>query len=113
MERSEVAPEDVASWREYRLVVDGALAGRGRQELWAPSSRASSCWVIVTWRPVGITGVFDLRRPLEALHAWLARSQRFGQEDLRPYQASGLGASKPVGHISFERPLNSPCIPPV
>jgi len=81
--RSQVAPGDVASWREHRLVVDGATLGEVVDEL----GRHRRGVIIVTDRSLAdrrITGVFDLRRPLEALHA-VARTQHGSVVEFSPY----------------------------
>ena len=92
MARSEVAPEDVASWREYRLVVDGASMGEVVEEL----GRHHRGVFVLGNRGLAarrITGVFDLRRPLEALHT-VARAQDGSVIEISPYLAIVSG-SKP------------------
>lgn len=81
--RAQVAPEDVASWREHRLVVDGATLGEVVDEL----GRYHRGAILVSDRGLSerrITGVFDLRRPLEALHT-VARTQNGSVIELSPY----------------------------
>jgi transmembrane sensor len=92
MDRSEVAPEDVASWREYRLVVDGASLGEVVEEL----GRHYRGVIVLGNRDLAarrITGVFDLRRPLEALHT-VARTQHSSVTEISPYLAI-VSPSKP------------------
>jgi transmembrane sensor len=81
--RSQIAPADVASWREHRLVVDGATLGEVVDEL----GRHHRGLILVRDRRLAdsrITGVFDLRRPLEALHT-VARTQHGSVVELSPY----------------------------
>jgi transmembrane sensor len=81
--RSQVSPEDVAPWREHRLVVDGTTLGEVVEKL----GRHHRGVIIVSDRRLAdrrITGVFDLRRPLEALHAVL-RTQSASVLELSPY----------------------------
>lgn len=90
--RFEVAPEDVASWREYRLVVDGATLGEVVEEL----ERHHPGVIMLGDRDLAarrITGVFDLRRPLEALHA-VARAQHGSVMEISPYLTVVSAASK-------------------
>lgn len=90
--RSQVDPEDVASWREHRLVVDGATLGEVVDEL----GRHHRGVIMVSGRSLAdrrITGVFDLRRPLEALHT-VARAQHGSVMEISPYLTIVL-ASKP------------------
>lgn len=81
--RSEVSPDDVASWREHRLVVDGATLGEVVDEL----GRHHRGVILVSDRALAerrITGVFDLRRPLEALQT-VARTQHGSVLEISPY----------------------------
>lgn len=81
--RSEVAPEDVASWRERRLVVDGATLGEVVTEL----DRHHAGMIVLRDRSLAdrrITGVFDLRHPIEALQA-IARTQQASVTEITPY----------------------------
>lgn len=90
--RSQVAPEDVASWREHRLVVDGATLREVVDEL----ARHHRGVIMVSDRSLAerrITGVFDLRRPLEALQA-VARTQHGSVLEFSPYFTI-VSASKP------------------
>lgn len=90
--RSQVAPEDVASWREHRLVVDGATLGEVVDEL----GRHHRGVIVVRDRHLAdrrITGVFDLRRPLEALHT-VARTQHGSVLEISPYLTI-VSSSKP------------------
>jgi transmembrane sensor len=64
--KSEVAPNDIAAWRERRLVVDGATLGEVVEEL----GRHHPGAIVLRDRALAarrVTGVFDLSRPLEAL----------------------------------------------
>lgn len=66
--RSEIAPADVAAWRERRLVVDKATIAEIAEEL----GRHHAGIVVLSSRALGerrVSGVFDLRRPVEALQA--------------------------------------------
>lgn len=90
--RSQVAPEDVASWREHRLVVDGATLREVVDEL----GRHQRGVIVLSDRSLAdrrITGVFDLRRPLDALQA-VARTQHGSVLELSPYLTI-VSASKP------------------
>lgn len=90
--RSQVAPGDVASWREHRLVVDGATLGEVVDEL----GRHHRGVIMVSDRSLAdrrITGVFDLRRPLEALHT-VARTQHGSVLEISPYLTI-VSSSKP------------------
>jgi len=81
--RSQVAPEDIASWREHRLVVDGVPLAEVIEEL----RRHHGGLIVVTDEALKmrrVTGVFDLRRPGEALEA-IARSQRGTVSNITPY----------------------------
>jgi transmembrane sensor len=81
--RSEIAPQDVASWRERRLVVDGATLADVVEEL----GRHHAGVIVLRDRRLAerrITGVFDLRRPVEALNA-IARSQHGSITEITPY----------------------------
>lgn len=81
--KSEIAPQDVASWRERRLVVDGATLADVVEEL----GRHHAGVIVLRDRSLGerrITGVFDLRRPVEALNA-IARSQHGSITEITPY----------------------------
>ena len=81
--RSEIGPQDVASWRERRLVVDGASLAEVVEEL----GRHHAGIIVVRDRSLAdrrITGVFDLRRPVEALTA-IARSQHGSVTEITPY----------------------------
>lgn len=81
--RSEVAPQDIASWREWRLIVDGATLAEIVEEL----GRHHPGVIVLRDRSLAdrrITGVFDLRRPVEALNA-IARSQHGSITEITPY----------------------------
>ena len=81
--KSEIAPEDVASWRERRLIVDGATLS----EVVAELDRHHTGLIVLRDRSLGdrrITGVFDLRHPVEALHA-VARTQQASVVEITPY----------------------------
>ncbi len=81
--RSQVDPQDIAAWRERRLVVDGATLAEVVEEL----GRHYAGVVVLRDRSLAdrrITGVFDLRRPVEALAA-VARSQHGSVTAITPY----------------------------
>jgi transmembrane sensor len=68
MAKSEVVPADVAAWRELRLVVDKATMAEVVEEL----GRHYPGVVVLSNRALAerrVSGVFDLRRPVEALQA--------------------------------------------
>ncbi|WP_421997924.1 FecR family protein [Reyranella sp.] len=83
VERGEVAPGDIAAWRQWRMVVDGMpltdvveTLGRhydGMIVLRDPSLAARR-----------VTGVFDLGRPIEALET-VARAQHGSITRITPY----------------------------
>jgi transmembrane sensor len=61
--KSEIAPQDIASWRERRLVVDGATLADVVEEL----GRHHAGVIVLRDRRLAerrVTGVFDLRRPV-------------------------------------------------
>jgi transmembrane sensor len=65
---SDVVPDDVAAWREHRLVVDRATLGDVVEEL----GRHYPGVVLLRDRALAdrlVSGVFDLRHPVEALQA--------------------------------------------
>ena len=79
----EVAPEDVAAWRERRLVVDGATLADVVDEL----GRHYDGVIVLRDRSLAgrrITGVFDLGRPIEALHA-VVGTQHGSIVEITPY----------------------------
>lgn len=81
--KSEIAPQDVASWRERRLVVDGVALAEVVEEL----GRHYRGFIVLRDRSLAerrITGVFDLRRPVEALNA-VARTQHGSVTEITPY----------------------------
>lgn len=81
--KSEIAPEDVASWRERRLIVDGATLS----EVVAELDRHHPGLIVLRDRSLGdrrITGVFDLRHPVEALQA-VAHTQQASVVEITPY----------------------------
>jgi transmembrane sensor len=81
--RSQVDPQDIAAWRERRLVVDGATLAEVVEEL----GRHYAGVIVLRDRSLAdrrITGVFDLRRPVEALAA-VARSQHGSVTAITPY----------------------------
>jgi transmembrane sensor len=81
--KSQVAPDDVGSWRERRLVVDGATLGEVVEEL----GRHHAGMIVLRDRTLAdrrITGVFDLRRPVEALQA-IVRTQHGSVTEITPY----------------------------
>lgn len=83
VEQARIPPEDVASWREGRLVVDGASLAEVVEEL----GRHHPGFIVIRDPELAarrVTGVFDLRRPLDALDA-IARSQRASITRITPY----------------------------
>jgi transmembrane sensor len=81
--RSQVDAQDIAAWRERRLVVDGATLAEVVEEL----GRHYAGVIVLRDRSLAdrrITGVFDLRRPVEALAA-VARSQHGSVTAITPY----------------------------
>ena len=83
LSRGEMAPQDVAAWRDRRLVVDGATLADVVEEL----GRYSGGAIILSDRSLAgrrVTGVFDLGRPIEALEA-VARTQHGSITRLTPY----------------------------
>lgn len=81
--RSEIAAEDVASWRDRRLVVDGATVGDIVEEL----RRHHNGVIVLRGADLAarrVSGVFDLRRPVEALRA-VARTQHGSVSEVTPY----------------------------
>jgi transmembrane sensor len=68
MAKSEIAPGDVAAWRERRLIVDKATLAEVAEEL----GRHYAGVVVLPGRGLAerrVSGVFDLRQPVEALQA--------------------------------------------
>lgn len=66
--RSDVSPDDVATWRQHRLVVDKATMADVVEEL----GRHYPGVVLMRDRALAdrlVSGVFDLRHPVEALQA--------------------------------------------
>lgn len=66
--RTDTSPDDVASWRNRRLVVDRASVAEVVEEL----GRHYPGVVVMRDRALGdrlVSGVFDLRQPIEALQA--------------------------------------------
>lgn len=66
--KSQVAPDDVASWREHRLVVDKATVAQVVEEF----GRHYGGVIVLRDRALAdrrVSGVFDLRQPIEALQA--------------------------------------------
>jgi transmembrane sensor len=83
IERARIASEDVASWREGRFVVDGASLAEVVEEL----GRHHRGFIVIRDSELAarrVTGVFDLRRPVDALNA-IARSQRASITRITPY----------------------------
>lgn len=81
--RSEIAPADVAAWRERRLVVDRATIAEVVEEL----GRHHAGVVVMSSRALGerrVSGIFDLRRPIEALQA-AVRTQGGPVTTITPY----------------------------
>lgn len=74
VEQARITPEDVASWREGRLVVDGVPLAEVVEEL----GRHHRGFIVIRDPALAarrVTGVFDLRDPVDALDT-IARSQR-------------------------------------
>jgi len=89
--RSQVVPEDVAAWRQRRLVVDGASLAEVVEEL----GRHHAGIIMLSDRSLAarqITGVFDLSRPVEALNA-IARTQHGSVTAITPYLLVVSGGS--------------------
>lgn len=66
--RSQVAPADVAAWREHRLIVDTATVAEVVEEF----GRHYTGVIVLRDRALAgrrVSGVFDLRQPIEALQA--------------------------------------------
>lgn len=66
--KADIPPDDVASWRHHRLVVDRATVAEVVEEL----GRHYPGVVLMRDRALGgriVSGVFDLRQPIEALQA--------------------------------------------
>jgi transmembrane sensor len=66
--KSDILPTDVAAWRDQRLIVDGATMAEVVDEL----GRHYAGLVVLRSRAFAerrVSGVFDLRRPVEALEA--------------------------------------------
>lgn len=66
--KADIAPDDVASWRNRRLIVDRATVADVVEEL----GRHYPGVVLMHDRALGdrlVSGVFDLRQPIEALQA--------------------------------------------
>lgn len=66
--KTDIPPDDVASWRHHRLVVDRATMAEVVEEL----GRHYPGVVLMRDRALGdriVSGVFDLRQPIEALQA--------------------------------------------
>ena len=81
--KSTVAPDDVAAWRERRLVVDGATLGEVVEEL----DRHHPGAIVLSDRALAarrVTGIFDLTRPVEALRTVVA-TQRGSVIELTRY----------------------------
>jgi transmembrane sensor len=81
--RSEITPADVAAWRERRLVVDSATIAEVVEEL----GRHHAGVVVMSSRALGerrVSGIFDLRRPIEALQA-AVRTQGGSVTTITPY----------------------------
>ena len=81
--RSEVAPDEIASWRRHRLVVHDAMLEDVVEEL----GRHHAGLIVLRDRALGrrlVTGVFDLTRPAEALGI-LAETQSAKLTEITPY----------------------------
>lgn len=83
MSKSEIASQDIATWRQRRLVVDGASLAEVVEEL----GRHYDGLIVIRDRALSarrITGVFDLRRPVEALQAMVG-AQHGSVTQITPY----------------------------
>ncbi|MBS0221316.1 MAG: FecR family protein [Proteobacteria bacterium] len=83
VERGEIAPGDIASWRTHRLVVQDATLGAVVEEL----GRHYHGVIILKNEALArsvLTGVFDLRRPVEALNA-VVQAQGGILTEITPY----------------------------
>ena len=81
--RAAIAPENIAAWRERRLVVDGAPLSEVVEEL----DRHHWGAIVLRGRTLAarrVTGVFDLAHPVEALQA-IVRTQQATMTELTPY----------------------------
>jgi transmembrane sensor len=81
--RSEVAQDEIASWRRHRLVVHDATFGEVVEEL----QRHHAGLIVLSDRTLGrrlVTGVFDLTRPVEALTV-VAETQNARLTTITPY----------------------------
>lgn len=83
MVRSEVVPEEVATWRRHRLVVHDVTLDDVVDEL----QRHFAGLIVLRDRALArrlVTGVFDLTRPVEALNA-VAETQNAKLTEITPY----------------------------
>lgn len=81
--RSEVAQDEIASWRRHRLVVHDATFAEVVEEL----QRHHAGLIVLSDRTLGrrlVTGVFDLTRPVEALTV-VAETQNARLTTITPY----------------------------
>ena len=81
--KAAVAPENIAAWRERRLVVDGVPLAEVVEEL----DRHHWGTIVLRDRALAarrVTGVFDLAHPVEALQA-IVRTQQATMTELTPY----------------------------
>lgn len=81
--RSEVAQDEIASWRRHRLVVHDATLDEVVEEL----GRHHAGFIMLPDRTLGrrlVTGVFDLTRPVEALTV-VAETQKAKLTAITPY----------------------------
>jgi transmembrane sensor len=68
MQQTRIPPEEVASWRDYRLFVEGASVAEVVEEL----RRYRSGWIVFADSKLAhrqVTGLYDLRDPDRALRA--------------------------------------------
>jgi transmembrane sensor len=83
MAKSGIPSQDIATWRQRRLVVDGAPLADVIEEL----GRHYDGLIVIRDRALAqrrITGVFDLRRPVEALQA-IVGAQHGSVMQITPY----------------------------
>lgn len=83
LQRDEIVPDDIAAWRQRRLIVDGAPLADVAEAL----GRHYEGVIVLRDQAMAarhITGVFDLGRPVEALEA-IARAQHGSLTRITPY----------------------------
>lgn len=71
LRRTTVPPEEVASWRDHKLFVEGATVGEVVEEL----RRYNAGWIVLADASLArqqVTGLYDLRDPARALRILVA-----------------------------------------